>query len=125
MKKLATLFTVIIATMVTFTVSAQTNSVTVAELTGHWVFAGKATSSVHEVQQNSGFEYTFNANGTVTYKSGEIRPFTIKGKNISIIDKTGNTSIVHIDNIGKDEMTVITDYNTPSASAAIVFKKVK
>lgn len=121
MKKIFTLFTVLLAT---YTVNAQSSSLKVADIVGHWKFAGKATSSLHEVQNNSGFEYIFNSNNTVSYLSGEVRPFVIKGDNIAITDKAGNVSNVHVVKVGNGEMTVITEYNTPSASAPIVFKKV-
>lgn len=124
MKRLYTLLTVVIALFWVGSLSGQTGKLTVADLTGRWKFTGTAVAMGNTVQKTD-FEYIFNPNSTITYKWGEVRPYTIKGKDIVITDRNGMVSVVHVEKIGNGEMTVITDYKTPKASAPIVFKKVK
>jgi hypothetical protein len=124
MKKFATLLTIVFALTLSFNVSAQVK-VTQSALVGEWKFMGKAKENPQSVNDNSGYEFVFGADGVLTSKDGNTKTYAVEGNMITVTDRLGNKSLMLIELFGNNKMTIVCDYNTALQSAPVVFAKTK
>jgi hypothetical protein len=124
MKKFATLLTIVFALALSFNVRAQVK-VTKTALVGEWKFMGKAKENPQSVKDNSDYQFVFGADDVLTSKDGNTKTYAVEGNIITLTDKLGNKSLLLVEQIGNNQMTVVTDYKTALQSAPLVFAKTK